>query len=77
MHVLTKIQIRIFNPKTLIFRFFTKIQTERIIDPDDPQRMSLSLDQIQNWILWIHDPKCFFTTDPKRVNIASGNLKQF
>lgn len=27
----------------------------------------------RNRILWIHDPKCFFTTDTKRVNVASGN----
>ena len=25
----------------------------------------------------IHDPKRFFTTDPKRVNIASGNTSAF
>ena len=36
-----------------------------------------SLDHIQNWILYMYDPKRFFTLDPKRVNIASGNLKQF
>ena len=34
---------------------------------------SESLDHIQNGILWIHDPKRFFTADRKRVNIASGN----
>ena len=30
------------------------------------------MDHIENRILWIHDPRRFFTTDPKRVNIASG-----
>ena len=34
-------------------------------------------DYIQNRILLIHNPKRFFTTDPKRVNTASGNSKQF
>ena len=33
-----------------------------------------SLDHIQNRI---HDPKSFLTTDPKRVNTASGSSKQF
>ena len=55
-------------------RFFTKIP-KRIIDPNDPQG---------RWILWIilktgyfgHTP-IFFSTDQKRVNVASGNLKQF
>ena len=32
-----------------------------------------SLDHIQNQILW----KGFVTTDPKRMNIASGNSKIF
>ena len=36
-----------------------------------------SLDKIQNRLPWIHDPKRFFTRDPKRVNNVSGNLKQF
>ena len=27
-------------------------------------------------MLWIHGPKRFFTTDPKRVNTASGDSKQ-
>ena len=38
-----------------------------------------SLSQIQNRILlWINlnDPKRFFTSDPKRVNFASGNSKK-
>ena len=35
-----------------------------------------SLDHIQNWILWIHDSRCFLTMDPKRVNTASSNSKQ-
>ena len=35
------------------------------------------MDHIQLRILWIYDPKRFFTTDLKRVNIASGNSKQF
>ena len=29
--------------------------------------MDLALDHIQNRI---HDPKCFFATDPKRANFA-------
>ena len=33
------------------------------------------LDHIQNRIVWIHDPKRFFTTYPKRVNSASGILE--
>ena len=33
------------------------------------------LDHIQNLILWIHDPRRFFTTDPEREKTASGNLK--
>ena len=56
-----------------VFHFFTKIK-KRIIDQ-----------MIHNGggFLWITsktryfgyiDPKRFFTTDPKRVNIASGNL---
>ena len=35
------------------------------------------MDHIQNQILCIHDPKHFFTTDPKTVTTASGNSKQF
>ena len=38
---------------------------------------SEALDKIQNRLPWIHDPKRFFTADPKRVKNASGNLKQF
>ena len=34
-------------------------------------------DYIQNRILLIHNSKGFFTTDPKRVNTARGNSKQF
>ena len=30
-----------------------------------------SLDHIQNRILWTHDPRRFFTTDPKGTNTAS------
>ena len=33
------------------------------------------MDHIENRILWIHGPRRFFTTDPKRVTIASGNSK--
>ena len=29
----------------------------------------------QNRIVWIHDPKHFFTTYPRRVNSASGILE--
>ena len=36
-----------------------------------------SLDYVQYWILWIHDPKRLFTTDPKIVNTATSNSKQF
>ena len=32
-----------------------------------------SLHHIQNRILWMHDPKRFFTTDAKRVNTVGGN----
>ena len=51
------------------FGFFTKIQ-KRIMDPKWSTTEVASLDHIQNRILWIHDPKRFLTTDPKRVNIA-------
>ena len=50
---------------------------------EDPSRQSWAMHAvlisgdgfIQNRILWVHDPNRFFTTDPKRVNIASGNSK--
>ena len=45
---------------------------ERIIDPNHPQQRCI-LRIIQNQILWIHDPKHFFTKDSKRANNASGN----
>ena len=32
-----------------------------------------SLHHIQNRILWMHDPKRFFTTDAKRVNTVGGS----
>ena len=32
---------------------------------------------VQNRIILIHDPKRFFTTDPKIVNTARGNSKQY
>ena len=62
MRFVAKIQIRIFNPKT---EYWSKWSTTEVD----------SLDHTQNWILWIHDPRRFFTTDPKSVNIASGNPK--
>ena len=41
---------------------------KRIIYPSNPQRRwILYVDHTQNRILWIHDPKRFFTTDSKRV----------
>ena len=33
-----------------------------------------SLDHIQNQILWIHDPKRFFTTDPKQNPVTRNNF---
>ena len=57
-----------------IFRFFTKIQ-KRIMDPKWSSTGVDSLDHIQNRILWMRGPKCFFCTDPKRVNIARGHFK--
>ena len=70
----TKIQILIFNPKTDISFFFTKIQKRSLIQMihNVPTEVD-SLDHIQNQILW----KGFVTTDPKRMNIASGNSKKF
>jgi len=59
-----KIQIRIFNPKT---DYWYKWSTTEVD----------SLDHTQNRILWIHDPRRFFTTDPKTVNTACGSTKQF
>ena len=58
-----------FSIRKRIFGFFTKIQ-KRIMDPKWSTTEVASLDHIQNRILWIHDPKRFLTTDPKRVNIA-------
>ena len=45
---------------------------KRIIDPNRPQQRWI-LWIIQNQILWIQDPKHFFTKDSKRANNASGN----
>ena len=36
------------------------------------QRLCVAFD-----VLWIHDPKRFFTMNPKKVNTASCNPKQF
>ena len=52
--------------------FLYKKYQKRIIDANDLQR-----GWIQNRILWMHDPKRFFTTDPKRVNTVGSNSKQF
>ena len=73
----TKIQIRIFNPKTDIsffFFFFYKTPKTIIVQMIHNVLTEVdSLDHIQNQILW----KGFLTTtDPKRVNIASGNSKK-
>ena len=55
-------------------RFFTKYTKNGLLI----QMIYMdSLYHIQNRILWMHDPKRFFTTDPKRVNTVDGNSKQF
>ena len=57
--------------------FLYQIYQKWIIDTNDLQLGVDSLYHIQNRILWMHDPKRFFTTDPKRVNTVGGNSKQF
>lgn len=74
---LSRIWVRFFTQIQIrMFRFFTKMQNV----------LQLS------WILWVMHrtgyfgyiirsrspvPERFFTTDPKRMNTASGNMKQF
>ena len=68
------------NPvEVLIFFFF------RLLHCDDHFLIFISFPQFiydlfhksLTLLYCIHDPKRFFTTDPKRVNTGSGNSKQF
>ena len=59
VHFFTNVQIQICNPKTDIFRSFTKIQ-KCIVDPNDPQL---------RWILWIIFKTTYFGYMIRRVSL--------
>ena len=58
-----------------ILRFFTNCKIQKTdYWPKWSKTEVDSLDHIQNQILWIHDPKRFFTTDPKQNPVNRNNF---
>ena len=65
----TKIWIRIFNPKTDISFLYQNPKTDHWSKWSTTEVDSL--DHTQNRILWIHDPKRFFTTENTKYSEKS------